>query len=528
VKRLLVAAGSVCILGLCGYLVLTAPFTWSALHPSRDVADVGAPDIANGRSLFYAGSCGTCHASPGQPDETHLGGGLALTSGFGTFYMPNISSDQADGIGAWTVPQFVRAMREGVSPEGENDYPAFPYTSFQRMDANDLRDLLGYIKTLPPVAGKARDHDLKFPFTMRRGVGLWRLVFLDGKPLAPEAQKSAGWIRGRYLVEGPGHCAECHSPRDVAGAIVAGKRFSGAPDPEGHGYVPNITSDETGIGYWSQRELTDYLGSGLTPINLQSGGSMAAVITNLAKLSPEDRAGIAEYIKSVPAIDAPDAGAPEPNRTAVVQMLPASKTIAASPTAALTGATAANILYAVATKPLYLDRPAAGASGTGDGRLLPAAKLTVVARDGDWLQVKIDGWQQQGSDAAVYALEGQRILVAALGPAAAAKVARQTGVVDANTKLTWSQTSLTAWVDRDALSPDIAKVWDYGGALYSSSCGTCHALHPTNSFLANQWIGSLQAMKRFAALDDSQYRLLLAYLQFHSKDVGALPAGGAP
>jgi len=521
VKRLLIASGTLSILCLCGYFTLTAPFTWSALHSSRDVADGAAPNQANGRSLFYAGSCGTCHASPGQPDETRLGGGLALTSGFGTFYMPNISSDPTDGIGGWTVPQFVLAMREGVSPAGENEYPAFPYTSFQRMKADDLRDLLAYIKTLPPVAGKARDHDLKFPFTMRRGVGLWRLVFLDGKPLPPDTQKSAGWVRGRYLVEGPGHCAECHSPRDVAGAIIAGKRFSGAPDLEGHGYVPNITPDETGIGYWSARELTDYLGTGLTPINLQSGGSMAAVIANLGKLSAEDRAGIAEYIKSLPAVDAPNEGAPEPNRSAVVQMLPANKTVAVSPSSALTGATDGNTLYAVATKPLFLDRADAIATGAGDGKLLPAAKLTVVARDGDWLQVRLDGWQQQGSAAAFYALKGQRILVAALDPAAVEKVTHAAGVEDAATRLTWSQSSLTAWVGKDALSPDIAKVWSYSSALYSGACGTCHALHPTDSFLANQWIGSLKAMKRFTALDDSQYRLLLAYLQFHSKDVGA-------
>jgi mono/diheme cytochrome c family protein len=196
--------------------------------------------------VFFAGSCGTCHATPGQADATRLGGGLALVSGFGTFYMPNISSDVQDGIGAWTTAEFTRAMREGVSRAGANEYPAFPYTSFQRMTANDLRDLFGYIKTLSPVAGKARDHDLAFPFTMRRGVGLWQLVFLDGEPLPAAPNKSKAWLRGRYLVEGAGHCAECHSPRNVAGAIEAGKRYSGAPDPEGQGYVPNITPAEPG------------------------------------------------------------------------------------------------------------------------------------------------------------------------------------------------------------------------------------------------------------------------------------------
>ena len=500
------------------------------MHPKRDVADTGSPDLANGRSLFYAGSCGTCHASPNQKDETHLGGGLALTSGFGTFYMPNISPDKADGIGDWTTPQFVRAMREGVSAHGENEYPAFPYTSFQRMTENDLRDLFAFIKTLPVVAGKARDHDLKFPFTMRRGVGLWKLAFLDGEPLAADPKRSPAWNRGRYLVEGPGHCAECHSPRNLAGAIISNKRFSGAPDPEGHGYVPNITQDDTGIGYWSQREIDDYLSTGLTPINTQAGASMAAVIANLAHLSPDDRADMAEYIKSLPAIDAPNAGAPPLNRTPTIRMLPVASGDKKSPTSALAAPAdalaQANTLYTVATKPFFLDRAAASPTAAGDGKLLPAAKLAVVARDGDWLQVRVDGWQQDGSAAALYALEGQRILVAALSPAAAAKVVKQKAVVDATTKQTWYPASLTVWTTTADLNPDAAKLWAYSATLYGSSCGSCHALHPVSEYLANQWIGNLATMKRFAGLDDGSYRLLLAYLQFHSKDVSADAAGG--
>ncbi len=523
-------AGLLGVLGFAGYFVLTAPITWSALHPARDVADSGPPDLANGQLLFYAASCGTCHASAKQKDETRLGGGVALTSGFGTFYMPNISSDQADGIGVWTTAQFVRAMREGVSAQGENEYPAFPYTSMQRMTANDLRDLLTFIKTLPAVAGKARDHDLKFPFTMRRGVGLWKLFFLDGEPLVADPKRSAAWNRGRYLVEGVAHCAECHSPRNFAGAIISGKRFSGAPDPEGHGYVPNITQDETGIGYWSQREIGDYLSTGLTPINTQAGESMAGVVANLAHLPADDRVAMAAYIKTVPSVAAPNAGAPALNHTPVIRMLPVASSDAKSPASALAAPgdalAKADTLYTVATKPFFLDHTSASPTGAGDGKLLPAAKLAVVARDGDWLQVRVDGWQQDGSPAAFYALKGQRILEAALGSTAVAKVARQPGVEDAATKLTWFQGSLTAWISKDSLNPDIAKIWDYSSNLYATSCGSCHAPHPADSYLANQWIGSLKAMRRFTGLDDGQYRLLQTYLQFHSKDVGATAAGG--
>ena len=527
-RRLLIFAGVMCLLGFGGYLVLTAPIAWETLHGARDVAAAGPSDLGNGHSLFDTGSCATCHASPGQKDQTRLGGGLALRSGFGTFYMPNISPDVTDGIGVWTTAAFVRAMREGVSENGGDEYPAFPYTSFQRMTANDLRDLFGYIKTLPAVPGKARDHDLKFPFTMRRGVGLWRLAFLDGKSLVSDPHRSPAWNRGQYLVEGPGHCAECHSPRDIAGAVITSRRFSGAPDTEGGVYVPNITQDDSGIGYWSQREIADYLTSGLTPVGTQAGGSMAAVVTNMGHLPTADRAAIAEYIKTLPAIDAPNAGLPEPNHTAVIRMMPVASGSAAPTTALAAPADTvgqASILYAVAIKPMFLDRGAVGATSAGDGRLLPAAKVTVLAHDGDWLQVRVDGWQQDGSAAALYALEGQRILVAALSPAAAAKLVRQPGVQDAATKLTWFPASLTVWIGKNDLNPDVATLWAYSSNLYNTTCGACHAPHPSDGYLANQWIGSLSAMKLYTSLDDGQYRLLQAYLQFHSKDVGVIPVG---
>lgn len=529
-KKLAILVVCLCALGGAGYFVLTAPFTWELLHPTRDVATDAPAVLANGKTLFYAAACGTCHSSPNQADETRLGGGQELTSGFGNFYMPNISPDTKDGIGAWTTAEFVRALRQGVNAHGQNIYPALPYTSYQRMTANDLRDLFGYIKTLPDVAGKARSNDLKFPFDMRSGVGVWKLVFLDGEPLTVPPGMSANWQRGQYLVEGPGHCAECHSPRNLAGAIVSDKRFSGGPNPDGNGSVPNITPDDTGIGYWSRHEISDYLNTGVSPIGLQAGGSMVAIIDNMKHLSQADRDGMADYLKSLKPIDAPNAGVPEPNRTEVVRMLPPSAKPMASPASALalpaSALASAPTLYTVAIKPVFLAKPTGAAAGDGDARLLPSAKLAVLARDGDFIQVRVDGWQQDGSAAALYALEGQRILVAALSPAAAAKVVKQKAVVDATTKQTWYPASLTVWTTTADLNPDAAKLWAYSATLYGSSCGSCHALHPVSEYLANQWIGNLATMKRFAGLDDGSYRLLLAYLQFHSKDVSADAAGG--
>jgi mono/diheme cytochrome c family protein len=261
------------------------------------------PNPANGREMFYAGGCAACHATPGQDDKTRLGGGLALKSPFGTFYVPNISPDPADGIGTWSEAGFVTAVMKGTSPDGRHYFPAFPYTSYQRMRVEDIRDLFSHLKTLAPVQGRVRDHDVPFPFNIRRLVGGWKLLFLDGKPFEPDASKSPAWNRGAYLVSGPGHCAECHSPRNALGGIVASQRFAGGPNPEGEGWVPNIT--QQALGDYSADDIENLLETGRTPDGDAVGGSMIPVIRNTAQLAPEDRAAMAAYIKSLPPVQGP-------------------------------------------------------------------------------------------------------------------------------------------------------------------------------------------------------------------------------
>src|SRR5690554_3846012 len=139
-------------------------------------------DLANGETMFHAGGCASCHATPGQEDKTRLGGGLALKTAFGTFKAPNISSDPQYGIGGWSEAEFVNAMLRGVGRDGEHLYPSFPYTSYQRMALDDVRDLFAFIKTLPADATPSAPHELQFPFSMRRAVGLWKLLYMDGKP----------------------------------------------------------------------------------------------------------------------------------------------------------------------------------------------------------------------------------------------------------------------------------------------------------------------------------------------------------
>ena len=192
-------------------------------------------------------------------------------------------------------------MLNGVSPSGQHFYPAFPYTSYARMQPADVADLYAYMKTLPAVAGKAPTHKLGFPFNIRRGLGLWKLLYLSDQPvIALAADAPAKVALGRYLVEGPGHCGECHTPRDFTGGIekdaVAGRRAAA----EGQGIVPNITSGEGGIGVWSEADIANYLETGFTPDFDSVGGAMVDVQKNIALLSAEDRAAIAAYLKAVP------------------------------------------------------------------------------------------------------------------------------------------------------------------------------------------------------------------------------------
>jgi mono/diheme cytochrome c family protein len=239
-----------------------------------------------------------------------LGGGLAIPSPFGTFYVPNISPDAVDGIGRWTESDFVNAVTKGTSPGKIHYFPAFPYTSYQHAKVEDVRDLFVYLKTLAPVPGKVRDHDVPFPFSVRRNVGIWKLLFMDGKPFMPDAARSAQWNRGAYIVNSLGHCAECHSPRNFLGGIIGAQRFAGGPDPEGEGWVPNIT--QKGLADWSAKDIAYFLETGETPDGDNAGGSMARVIRNTSQLSPEDRAAIAEYIKSLPPVEGP----PRPKKAA--------------------------------------------------------------------------------------------------------------------------------------------------------------------------------------------------------------------
>lgn len=302
-KTLSVALGIVALAAAAGWL-LSAPGTVAGDR----LAGLTPGNAEKGARLFWAGGCASCHAAKGAKgdDKLRLVGGVRLESPFGTFVAPNISMSTTDGIGTWSLADFTNAMVRGTSPAGANYFPAFPYTSYVRMPLQDVADLFAFMKTLPAVDGVAPGHEVGFPFNIRRAIGLWKWLYLDPAPVIAAPVASAGevdaglWDRGRYLVEGPGHCGECHTPRNAIGGPDLTLWLAGAPAPTGDGKVPDITPSSSGLQSWSEADIAYYLESGFTPEYDSVGGDMVAVQENMAKLPPEDRAAIAAYLKAIP------------------------------------------------------------------------------------------------------------------------------------------------------------------------------------------------------------------------------------
>lgn len=255
--------------------------------------------LERGEYLFHAGLCAVCHtAEGGEP----LAGGRPIPSPFGTFYSSNITPDPEHGIGGWSDEDFVRALREGLSPDGRHYYPAFPYTSFTRLTDDDMLALKAYLDTVAPVSEPNRPHELVWFAGWRWPLGLWKWLYFEPGPMQPDPARGERWNRGAYLAEAAAHCAECHSARNLLGGIDAEARFGGAEDGVEGGSSPNITPDKDhGIGTWTSDMLSFYLEIGMDPSGDFAGGIMARVIDQgTAKLTAEDRAAIAEFILSLP------------------------------------------------------------------------------------------------------------------------------------------------------------------------------------------------------------------------------------
>jgi mono/diheme cytochrome c family protein len=291
-RRFIALMITLAILGLPVFWLLSAPKTIDATV----VAGLSG-DVTRGERVFYLGGCSSCHAAPDAKGDAKLtlSGGKRFASPFGAFIAPNISPDPAQGIGRWDVIDLVNAMKFGTSPEGQHYYPAFPYTSYAKVELADIADLKAFLDTLPASDIASQLHEVPFPFNVRRGLGLWKLLFLrDDWVLADEALSEQAQT-GRALVEGLGHCTECHTARGPFGNLQAGKWMQGAPNPNGKGKIPALAGHE-----WSAADIAEYLKSGFTPEFDTAGGEMVDVVENTAKLSDLDRAAIAAYLKALP------------------------------------------------------------------------------------------------------------------------------------------------------------------------------------------------------------------------------------
>ena len=254
-------------------------------------------DAKRGEYLANAGGCVGCHTEE-KKDAVRFAGGRALQTPFGTFYGPNITPHPEAGIGRWSEADFVRAMRQGVRPDGANYFPAFPYPSYTKVSDADLRDLWAYLRSLAPSPQASRPHDLGFAYRWRFPVTAWKWLYFTPGPFTADPKASAAVNRGAYLVQALGHCGECHTPRTALGGPKRDRSLAGGKGPEGK-TVPNLTP--TRLKGSSDKDLKDLLTTGLKPDGDVPAKAMAEVIENTtSKLSPEDLSAVIAYLRSLP------------------------------------------------------------------------------------------------------------------------------------------------------------------------------------------------------------------------------------
>ena len=266
-----------------------------ALSLGSAAATENDASLQRGEYLMHLGGCVSCHTAEGGEA---LAGGLKMETPFGVIYTPNITPDTETGIGNWSDTDFIAAMTEGVAPTGDHYYPAFPYTSYTFMKHEDLIDLKRYLDSRKAISRENQEHELSFPFNFRPLLSLWKWLFFEPVSLHEDSTKSELWNRGNYIVNGPGHCVECHTPRNLVGALDRDRPLEGNPDgPEGEA-VPGLHrfGDST-FKLWSSDDVFFFLQTGMLIDGDFVGGSMGMVIDNSTSLLTEqDQQAIATYL----------------------------------------------------------------------------------------------------------------------------------------------------------------------------------------------------------------------------------------
>ncbi|MGY0194706.1 c-type cytochrome [Leptothrix sp. BB-4] len=271
---------------------------------STGPAPVDTPDqIARGAYLARIGNCAGCHAAEeGAP----LAGGRPIATPYGDVIASNLTPDPETGLGRWSVQDFRRALREGISRDGRLLYPAFPYTGTTRLPDPDLDALGAYLRSLPPVRQPRADHRLRFPYSTQTALWAWRLLNFSPGELNPDPTRSTEWNRGRLLVEGLGHCGACHQDRGLTGGPAWPDVPRGATMPDGRWHAPSLqVADQAGVAGWPQADVAALLRDGITPDGrARANGPMAEVVLGGTRhLDPADLAAMATYLRALPAVD---------------------------------------------------------------------------------------------------------------------------------------------------------------------------------------------------------------------------------
>ncbi len=315
-KRWLGLLLGVLVLVAVAYVLLNRSDSHDGMAPAIAGAPATATVLARGEYLTKAADCVACHTVAGS--DQPFAGGVAFKLPFGTIYSSNISADPASGIGAWSDEEFVRAVREGVRKDGQHLYPAFPYTSYTGLSRQDVLAIKAYLMSLPAMTRPNQANDLSFPFNQRWAMGFWNAAFFKSQRFAADSSKSAQWNSGKYLATALGHCAECHTPRNLGFGLEHGKELAGAELQGWRAY--NITTDaEHGIGGWSETEIAAYLKSGHALGRGAASGPMGeAVEHSLQYLTNEDVSALVTYLRSVPAQEGHEPISIDPKPAAVI------------------------------------------------------------------------------------------------------------------------------------------------------------------------------------------------------------------
>jgi len=281
-------AGLLLILGVCAACAAEPVRPAKPAHDKQSFAE-----IERGRYLATAGDCAACHTDPGGKPYA---GGRPVETPFGMLLAPNLTPDRATGIGAWSDEDFVNALLNGRGAGGTRLYPAMPYTYYTKISRDDALAIRAYLNTLEPVHNEVKSNQLPFPFNIRLTMAGWDLLFFHAGRFQPVAGKSDEWNRGAYLVEGPGHCGLCHTPKNFLGAdetdnVLQGSVLQGW-------FAPDLTGDpRRGLGSWSADDIVAYLKTGHNRISFATGPMSEVISDSTSRMTDDDLKAIAAYLK---------------------------------------------------------------------------------------------------------------------------------------------------------------------------------------------------------------------------------------